>query len=68
MTLGDHIAHCVLLTRLGRPHPNFFSRMEGGATVHRFPDWRLKIFRVTLGTLNSMKKFRLVLIIYPLTS
>ena len=30
MTLGDHIAHCVLLTRLGRPHPNFFSRMEGG--------------------------------------
>ena len=44
ITLDDHIAHCVLITRLGRPHPNFFSRMEGGATVHRFPDWRLKIF------------------------
>lgn len=30
MTLGDHIAHCVLLTRLGRPHPNFFLVWKGG--------------------------------------
>lgn len=44
MTLDDHIAHCVLITRLGRPHPNFFFSYGRGGTVHSSPDWRLKIF------------------------
>ena len=69
MTLGDNIAHCVFLIRLGRPHPNFFFLYgRGGRLFIGFLIRGQRYFRVTLGTLNSMKKFRLVFIIYPLTS